>query len=51
VLVVIFNVYLKKQEADERKNWVQKIDKYMIWVYPLGYLMVLLAITWNFFWR
>jgi hypothetical protein len=51
VLVVIFNVYLKKQEANEQKNWVQKIDKYMIWVYPLGYAIAFLVITWNFFWR
>jgi len=51
VLIVIYNVYLKRQEKNERKTWAQKIDKYMIWLYPLGYLLAFLAITWNFFWR
>ena len=51
VIIVIYNVYLKRQEKYERQTWAQKIDKYMIWLYPLGYLLAFLAITWNFFWR
>ncbi len=51
VLIVIYNVYLKRQEKNERKNWTQKIDKYMIWVYPLGYTIAFLGVTWHFFWR
>jgi len=51
VLIVIYNVYLKRMEKNERQTWAQKIDKYMIWLYPLGYLLAFLGITWNFFWR
>lgn len=51
VLVVIYNVYLKRMEKNEGQTWAQKIDKYMLWLYPLGYVLGLLVITWNFFWR
>lgn len=50
VLVVIYNVYLKRQEKNERQTWAQKIDKYMLWVYPLGYAIAFLIITGYFFW-
>ena len=49
VLVVIFNVYLKRQERMERESWAQKFDSYMIWLYPLGYVVAFLGITWYFF--
>jgi hypothetical protein len=51
VFIVAFNVFLKRQEKHERQTWAQKIDKYMIWLYPIGYLLVFLIITWYFFWR
>jgi len=51
VLIVIYNVYLKRQEKNERQTWAQRIDKYMIWLYPLGYTIAFLGITWYFFWR
>jgi hypothetical protein len=51
VLIVIYNVYLKRQEKNERQTVAQKIDKYMIWLYPLGYTIAFLVITWYFFWR
>jgi len=51
VLVVIYNVYLKRHQANERLNLAQKIDKYMIWLYPLGYALAFLGITWYFFWK
>ena len=51
VFIVAFNVYLKRQEKHERQTWAQKVDKYMIWLYPLGYLLAFLVITWYFFWR
>ena len=51
VFVVIYNVYLKRQETNQRQNLAQKVDKYMIWLYPLGYGIAFFAITWNFFWR
>ena len=51
VLIVAYNVYLKRQEKNERQTWAQKIDKYMIWLYPLGYTLAFLGITWYFFWK
>lgn len=51
VLIVSYNVYLKRQEKNERQTWAQKIDKYMIWLYPLGYTVSFLVITWYFFWK
>ena len=51
VLIVIYNVFLKRQEKNERQTWAQKIDKYMIWLYPLGYALAFLGITWYFFWK
>jgi hypothetical protein len=51
VFIVAYNVYLKRLEKQERQSWVQKIDKFMIWLYPIGYLLVFLVITWYFFWK
>ncbi len=51
VFIVSYNVYLKRQEKNERETWAQKMDKYMIWLYPLGYAIAFLAISWYFFWR
>jgi hypothetical protein len=51
VFIVAYNVYLKRLEKKERQTCVQKIDKYMIWLYPIGYLLAFLGITWYFFWK
>ena len=51
VLIVAYNVYLKRMEKKEQQTWVQKIDKYMIWLYPIGYSLAFLVITWYFFWK
>jgi hypothetical protein len=49
VLVVIFNVYLKRQEDRGRLYRVERIDKYMIWLYPLVYITSFGIVTWHFF--
>lgn len=51
VVIVIYNVYLKRQEKNERHSWAQNLDKSMIWLYPLGYFIAFLVITWYFFYR
>jgi hypothetical protein len=49
VLVVIFNVYLKRQENRGRIEEVERIDRYMIWFYPLVYITAFGIVTWRFF--
>jgi hypothetical protein len=50
VLTVIYNVYLRRQEKRGHDTVIQRIDKYMIWLYPLGYLIIFLAIGAYYFW-
>jgi len=49
VLVVAYNVALKRQEKNEQQTWLQKLDKYMLWLYPLIYALVFGSVTWYFF--
>ena len=39
VIVVIYNVYLKRMETDGRKELAHRIDKPMIWLYPVLFLI------------
>ncbi len=49
VLVVIYNVYLKRQEILNRETWLKRIDRFMIWLYPLVYFTAFSLITSYFF--
>jgi hypothetical protein len=44
-LVIVFNVYLKRMEAEGKESFVQRIDKYMIWIYPLAYVAAFVIVT------
>jgi hypothetical protein len=47
-LVIVFNVYLKRMEAEGKESFVQRIDKYMIWIYPLAYFAAFIIVTFFF---
>ena len=48
VIVVAYNVYLSRMEKLGRDTWAKRIDKYMIWLYPLAYIVTFGLIAWNF---
>jgi hypothetical protein len=37
-LVLIFNVVIRRLELTGMIGWVQKVDHYMLWIYPVFYL-------------
>ena len=44
-LVLIFNVFIRRLELTGMIRWVQKVDNYMLWIYPLFYLAAVLIVT------
>ena len=49
VLTLAYNVYLKRQESKGNIPQARRIDRYMIWLYPLGFLLAFGVVTWIFF--
>ena len=49
VLTLAYNVYLKRQDSKGRTAQARKIDRYMIWLYPLGFMFAFGVVTWIFF--
>jgi len=47
-LVIVFNVYLKRMEAEGKESFAGRIDKYMIWIYPLAYFAAFIIVTFFF---
>ncbi len=47
-LVVVFNVYLKRLEVTGKVSFAHTLDKYMIWIYPLSYLVAFAVATFLF---
>ncbi len=49
VLVVVYNVWLKRMEMDGQEKRADRIDSYMDWVYPFAYIVPLAIAAWIFF--
>jgi hypothetical protein len=49
VLVVGYNVALKRLENAGKRERADKIDRYMIWLYPIGYAIAFGLVTLSFF--
>jgi Neurotransmitter-gated ion-channel ligand binding domain len=48
ILVVMFNVFLKRLELHGRPELAQRIDRPMIWLYPLLYILGVAVAIWQF---
>jgi hypothetical protein len=47
-LVIVYNVYLKRMETSGKESFALRIDKYMIWIYPLAYVAAFVIVTFFF---
>jgi hypothetical protein len=47
-LVIVFNVYLKRLEVNGKQNFANTVDQYMIWLYPLAYVIAIGGVTFFF---
>ncbi len=48
-LVIVLNVYLKRMEVNGRQETARRIDRVVIWFYPLAYFIAGLIVTIIFF--
>ena len=44
-LVLIFNVLLRRMELTGKMLWAEKIDRYMLWIYPAFYVAAVWIVT------
>ncbi len=49
VLVVVYNVWLKRMEMNGHEKRADRIDSYLDWVYPFAYIVPLAIAAWIFF--
>jgi uncharacterized membrane protein YqhA len=49
VLIVGYNVYLKRLEQNDKRKQAEHLDRYMLWLYPLGYALAFTVVALVFF--
>ena len=49
VFVVVYNVFLKWLELTKHESRAHRLDRFMIWLYPLGYLLAFGSVALLFF--
>ena len=49
VLVLLYNVYMKRMENEGKDDRVQRIDKVLDWAYPLSYAALIGVVVLLFF--
>lgn len=47
-VVLILSVYLRRQDMRDRKEFVAKVDRYVILFYPLAYILTIVTVTFLF---
>jgi hypothetical protein len=48
-VIFAYNVYLRWLNMNEKKELAERLDKYMIWIYPLTYIIgFILAVVFQF---
>jgi hypothetical protein len=45
VLVVVFNVYLKRLEMSGRKVLAERLDRYTLWAFPAVFVLVVALVV------
>jgi uncharacterized membrane protein len=44
-LVLILNVVLKRLEISGREELAQRLDRFMVWIYPISFVAGIAAVT------
>jgi hypothetical protein len=44
-LVVVINVYFKRQEQRGKVEQIRRIDRYLVWLYPLAYIAAFATVS------
>lgn len=48
VFVVVYNVVMRRMEINGQRARADRLDRYMIWIYPTSYLVSAGVVTWMF---
>jgi uncharacterized membrane protein len=43
--VLILNVILKRLEISGKEELAQRLDRYMVWIYPISYVIAVFTVS------